>query len=157
MDDTIVKFVEWLLESFEAFGLLLILMASDIIIGTIAAITMRQISSSVSFKGMGKKCITLMAVGVCTVIGRVAKMPLGEMTAIIFCITELISIMENSARAGVPFPSFVYETLEKLRNEKGPIRFFNKTQEKDASTPLPKREKKDEEPEPKIEQNPEKG
>jgi toxin secretion/phage lysis holin len=95
-------------------GTLLVLMMCDIAIGTIVAWTDKKISSSTSFRGIGKKVIMLIAVGVGAAVGKEANMPLGQIIAGYYCVTELWSIVENMAMAGVPFPPQVVDVLEKL-------------------------------------------
>lgn len=95
-------------------GTLLVLMMCDIAIGTIVAWTDKKISSSTSFHGIGKKVIMLIAVGVGAAVGKEANMPLGHIIAGYYCVTELWSIVENMAMAGVPFPPQVVDVLEKL-------------------------------------------
>ena len=121
LDDMLTTFLFTMLESFPFISVMFFLMIADVVIGIIAAVLMKQLSSNISWKGIGRKCITIVVVGICAVIGKVAKMPLAEMAAFGFCSTELISIMENCARAGVPFPDFVISILKKLRDDKGPI------------------------------------
>lgn len=95
-------------------GTLLVLMMCDIAIGTIVAWTEKKISSSTSFRGIGKKVIMLIAVGVGASVGKEANMPLGQIIAGYYCVTELWSIVENMAMAGVPFPPQIIDVLEKL-------------------------------------------
>lgn len=101
-------------------GTLLCLMLADVLVGTIAAIMTMTVSSSVSFRGVGKKVIMLVAVGVGAVVGIRAQMPLAEMVAGYYCVTEMWSIVENMAKAGVSFPAQVVQVLQKLQTEQKP-------------------------------------
>ena len=89
-------------------------MVCDVAIGTLVGWITKQISSTTSFSGIGKKVIMLIAVGVGAAVGKEANMPLAQIIAGYYCITETWSIIENMAKAGVPFPEQVMEALEKL-------------------------------------------
>ena len=116
-------------------GTLLVLMMCDIAIGTIVAWTDKKISSSTSFRGIGKKVIMLIAVGVGAAVGQEAKMPLGQIIAGYYCVTELWSIIENMAMVGVPFPPQVMDVLEKLNPG------VKRSTLSNGSSPLPSEEK----------------
>lgn len=112
--DAIASWLCSIAASVPFLGTLLILMLCDVIIGIILAITQKTLSSSVSFKGIGKKAVTLVIIGVCATLGREANMPLAQLAAGAYCVTELLSIVENSAALGVPFPQAVIDTLPKV-------------------------------------------
>lgn len=101
-------------QSISFLGTLMVLMVCDVAVGTIAAWMTKRISSSTSFRGMGKKVIMLIAVGAGAAIGRESNMPLAQIIAGYYCVTEMWSIIENMAKAGIPFPEQVTAALEKL-------------------------------------------
>lgn len=101
-------------QSISFLGTLLVLMVCDVAVGTIAAWITKRISSLTSFRGMGKKVIMLIAVGAGAAIGRESNMPLAQIIAGYYCVTEMWSILENMAKAGIPFPEQVTAALEKL-------------------------------------------
>lgn len=101
-------------QSISFLGTLMVLMVCDVAVGAIAAWMTKRISSSTSFRGMGKKVIMLIAVGAGAAIGRESKMPLAQIIAGYYCVTEMWSIIENMAKAGIPFPEQVTAALEKL-------------------------------------------
>ena len=79
-----------------------ILMALDILSGLLRSVFDRTISSEVSLKGMVKKSFMLILVGVAAVIQRylvTGSLPVDLVigTAGFFCVTEIISILENAA------------------------------------------------------------
>jgi phage-related holin len=41
-------------------------------------------------------------------------MPLAQLAAGAYCVTEILSIIENSAKLGVPFPQAVIDVLPKV-------------------------------------------
>lgn len=112
--------VEWLLgfhQQYPIVGILMILMGLDILIGLCAAIITKSVSSTISQRGMTRKVIMLLLVGVGAVFDPYAGgIPLSKMVAMCFLVTEGISILENSARAGVPIPQPLYDVLQKLKN-----------------------------------------
>lgn len=122
MDDI----VSWLLKFHQAYpvvGILLLIMGLDVAVGLCAAVITKSVSSTVSHRGMVRKVIMLLLVGVGAVLDPYAGgIPLSKMVAMCFLVTESISIIENAARAGVPIPKPLYEVLQKLTsNEKAAI------------------------------------
>lgn len=112
--DSIATHFFMAVQSVSFMGTLLVLMVCDVAIGTIVGWITKQISSTTSFRGIGKKVIMLIAVGVGAAVGKEANMPLAQIIAGYYCITEMWSIVENMAKAGVPFPDQVIQALEKL-------------------------------------------
>lgn len=112
--DSIALYFFSAVQSVSFMGTLLVLMVCDVAIGTLVGWITKQISSTTSFRGIGKKVIMLIAVGVGAAVGKEANMPLAQIIAGYYCITETWSIIENMAKAGVPFPEQVMEALEKL-------------------------------------------
>lgn len=113
----------WLFSFAEAWpfvGTLMGLMIADVVLGVVAAYGLKKINSTASFAGMCKKSVTLIVVGVCAILGRLANMPLSEMAAGGYCITELLSITEKAAMCGVKFPVWVIDVLEKVRASRVP-------------------------------------
>lgn len=113
-----------------AFGALLqtllILMALDVLTGLLAGYVAKALSSNVSFRGIAKKAVILCVVAAVHVIARVLgaeygfDVNLGGWVAAGFCIHELLSIVENSARAGVWLPKPLVEAIEKLKARETP-------------------------------------
>lgn len=108
-------------QSISFLGTLMVLMVCDIAVGTLAAWINKKISSTTSFRGMGKKVIMLIAVGAGAAIGRESNMPLAQIIAGYYCLTEMWSIIENMAKAGIPFPEKVTAVLEKLNPDAKPL------------------------------------
>ena len=118
--------VNWLLafhQQFPLVGILMLIMALDVAVGLCAAIITRTVSSTISHRGMTRKVIMLLLVGVGAVLDPYAGgIPLSKMVAMCFLVTEAISIIENAARAGVPIPKPLYDVLQKLTsNEKAAL------------------------------------
>lgn len=112
--------VEWLVvfhRQFPLVGILMLIMALDVAVGLCAAVVTKTVSSTISQHGMYRKVIMLLLVGVGAVLDPYAGgIPLSKMISMAFLVTEAISIVENSARAGVPIPAPLYDVLQKLKN-----------------------------------------
>lgn len=119
IDSKIIWYVgEWL--NSQPFVLyLLILMVLDVVGGIFVSISKKTLSSSASWRGMSKKAITLVIVGTAFVIERLInhEFPLGKGAALLYCVTEALSILENAAAAGVPLPKALLEVLLKLQQD----------------------------------------
>lgn len=94
--------------------LLILLMVADVATGWLAAYASRSISSEVSGKGMAKKAAMLILVGVATVLQWETGQPLADATAGFFVAHELVSILENTGRAGAPVPDALRDALPKM-------------------------------------------
>lgn len=105
------------------FYALLILMVCDYITGVFCAIADRKLSSEVGFKGLAKKMLIFIMVGVANAVDvHILGEPGVVRTAVIFFYisNEGLSLMENSAHLGLPVPDSLKAVLEQLhrRDEK---------------------------------------
>lgn len=103
--------------------LLCILIIIDYATGILHAIVEKNLSSAISFRGLVKKCLMLILVYVCHLISKPLAIgfDFGEVVALAYVVNEVISIVENCARIGVPIPPIVIDVLAKVRerdNEK---------------------------------------
>ncbi|MCA0354705.1 MAG: phage holin family protein [Chloroflexi bacterium] len=86
-------------------GTLLLLMGCDVTTGIMLAIVNKKLNSSASTKGMIRKSIALMFVGIGQALEKFfGNTPVSETIAIGFCLSELMSIAENAGLLGVPLP-----------------------------------------------------
>ena len=106
-------------------GLLLALVlfaVADYITGVMCAVADKKLSSEVGFKGICRKVIIFMLVGIAHIID-VNVIATGSVlrTAVIFFYlsNEGVSILENSAHLGLPIPEKLKEVLEQLHNRGG--------------------------------------
>ena len=86
---------------------LLIFIAVDYISGVLVAISNKQLSSAVGFKGISKKTLILLLVGIANIIDQqiLGKgSALRTATIFFYMSNEGISILENSANLGLPLP-----------------------------------------------------
>ena len=99
---------------------LIVFVVVDYVTGFMAAISEKSLSSEVGFKGIAKKVVIFLLVGVANmldvhVLGQGAVIR----TAVIFFYlsNEGVSILENAARLGLPIPAKLRAVLEQLRTE----------------------------------------
>lgn len=108
-------------------GLLLALVAfaaADYLTGVMCAVSDRKLSSNVGFKGICRKVLIFLLVGIANILD-VHVIGTGSVlrTAVIFFYisNEGVSLLENAGHLGLPIPQKVKEVLEQLhdRSEKG--------------------------------------
>ena len=98
---------------------LIIFASVDYLTGVLAAIFKRKLNSTVGWKGILKKTIMFIVVGVANIIDvRLIGTGSGFRTATIlfYIANEGISILENSARCGLPVPQRLKGILEQLHD-----------------------------------------
>ena len=113
----------WFLGGFDGFLYALVaLMVADYITGVMCAIVEKKLSSEIGCKGIFKKVLIFILVGVGHLIdtnligdGSVLR------TAIIFfyCSNEGVSMLENAGRLGLPIPEKLKDILVQLHNKGG--------------------------------------
>ena len=98
---------------------LLVFVIADYITGVMCAIADKNLSSEVGFKGICKKVLIFVMVG----IGHIMDTYLignGEVlrTAVIFfyCSKEGVSMLENAGHLGLPIPAKLKDILEQLHD-----------------------------------------
>lgn len=116
-------FLGWFLGGIDGFLYALIAFTViDYITGVMCAITDKNLSSSIGFKGICRKVLIFTMVGIGNIVDVYV---LGEggvlRTAVIFFYlsNEGVSILENSAHLGLPIPEKLKEVLEQLHNRGG--------------------------------------
>lgn len=116
-------FLGWFLGGIDGFLYALIAFTViDYITGVMCAITDKNLSSAVGFKGICRKVLIFTMVGIGNIVDVYV---LGEgsvlRTAVIFFYlsNEGVSILENSAHLGLPIPEKLKEVLEQLHNRGG--------------------------------------
>lgn len=98
---------------------LVIFMALDYITGLMCAVMDKKLSSAVGFKGICKKVLILMLVGVANildvhVVGQGSALR-GAVIAF-YLSNEGLSLLENAAYIGLPIPDKLREILAQLHN-----------------------------------------
>ena len=113
-------FVGWYLGGFDGFLYALIaFVIADYITGVLAAIHARELSSAVGFRGIAKKLLIFVLVGLATlldvyILGHAGVL---RMATIFFYISnEGISLIENAVRLGLPIPKPFERALTSIRD-----------------------------------------
>jgi len=111
-----------------ALTILLVMMGVDYITGVLVAITGKSpktegggLSSKIGFIGLAKKGFIMLIVLVATLLDRAlgnTTMIFQMATVFYYIANEGLSILENADLMGVPFPAFVRERLESMREAK---------------------------------------
>ncbi|MCX7903053.1 MAG: phage holin family protein [Caloramator sp.] len=119
---TIGGYLGYFLGGFDGFMYALItFVVIDYITGLMVAVLERKLSSEVGFRGIFKKILIFIMVGIGNIIDvNVIKSGSAVRTAVIFFYisNEGISIIENSAKIGLPVPEKLKELLKQI-NEGG--------------------------------------
>lgn len=99
---------------------LLLFVVTDYITGVMCAVTDKKLSSSIGFKGIFRKVLIFMLVGIANIIDfQVLKQGSVIRTAVIFFYlsNEGLSLTENAAHLGLPVPEKLKNVLEQLHDK----------------------------------------
>ena len=99
---------------------LIVFVVVDYVTGFFAAVAEKNLSSEVGFRGIAKKVVIFLLVGVANLIDvNVLGQGAVIRTAVIFFYlsNEGVSILENSGRLGLPIPKKLRQILEQLKDE----------------------------------------
>jgi len=111
----------WLLGGLDGFiYALLAFVIIDYVTGVMVAVLERKLSSEVGFRGIFKKVLILAMVGIGNIIDvQLIKNGSAIRTAVIFFYlsNEGISIIENTAKIGLPVPEKLKTFLEQINEE----------------------------------------
>lgn len=92
----------------------------DYISGVLVAISRKELSSEIGFKGISKKILIIALVGIANIIDtQLFKHGAALRTATIsfYLANEGLSILENSANLGLPLPAKLVAVLKQLRSD----------------------------------------
>lgn len=98
---------------------LIVLMVVDYITGVMCAVSDKKLSSTVGFKGICRKVLILMLVGIANLLDvQVVGTGAVLRTAVIFFYlsNEGVSLLENAAHLGLPIPGKLKEILAQLHD-----------------------------------------
>ena len=98
---------------------LLVFVIVDYLTGVMCAIEDQKLSSAVGFRGLCRKVLTFLLVGIAQVLDvHVLNQPGVLRTAVIFwaVANNGLSILENAAHLGLPVPEQLKQVLEQLHN-----------------------------------------
>ena len=100
---------------------LLCFVVMDYLSGFIWAAFNHQLSSSVGFRGLAKKVMVFVMVGVAALLDRALPDLNGALRAAVclfYIANEGLSILENAGRIGVPLPKVLSSALKKMCEDK---------------------------------------
>ena len=116
-----IRIMGFLIGNFDGlFKALLALIIADYITGVIVAVVRKKLSSEVGAKGIAKKVLMLIIVAVANVLDVQiigGGSGLRNITIIFYAANEIISLLENTGKLGVPYPPKLLEILEQLKND----------------------------------------
>lgn len=96
---------------------LIVFAAVDYATGVLAAIIKKKLNSRVGFKGIAKKVLMFLIVGIANIVDvRLIQTGTAFRTAtiIFYLANEGVSLLENSARCGLPIPKKLKDILTQL-------------------------------------------
>ncbi len=99
---------------------LLLFVVTDYITGVMCAVVDKKLSSNVGFKGIFRKVLIFMLVGIANIIDvQVIKSGSVLRTAVVFFYlsNEGLSLIENAAHLGLPVPDKLKAVLEQLHDK----------------------------------------
>ncbi|PRR84516.1 phage holin family protein [Clostridium vincentii] len=118
---TMGGYVGWLLGGVDGFMYALIaFVVIDYVTGLMVAVLEKRLSSEIGFRGIFKKVLIFTFVGIGNIIDvYLVKNGSAIRTAVIFFYisNEGISIIENSAKVGLPIPQKLKDILGQLNKE----------------------------------------
>ena len=98
---------------------LLVFMAIDYITGVMCAIADKNLSSQIGFKGICKKVLILMLVGIAHIVDTKVVGTGSALRGAVICFylsNEGLSLLENAAHLGLPIPDKLKDVLSQLHN-----------------------------------------
>ena len=115
-----IAFLIWLIGGWDTLAKVLFgLMFLDYLTGLIVGYKMQNLNSQRAFKGLRKKLLILAILcGASLMHKLVPDLAFRTLVGMFYCATELLSIIENVAKVGVPIPKKLKKALEQLREEK---------------------------------------
>lgn len=114
-------YIAWFLGGFDSLLIaLLVFIVVDYITGVMIAISNKRVDSKIGFKGICKKVLILLFVGLAAVLDTYViqgNSPVREIVISFYIANEGISIIENSAKIGLPVPQKIRDVLAQLKGE----------------------------------------
>ena len=98
---------------------LLVFMVLDYVTGLMCAVVDKKLSSAIGFKGICKKVLILMLVGIAHVIDVHVVGTGNALRSAVVCFylsNEGVSVLENASHLGLPVPEKLKTVLEQLHN-----------------------------------------
>lgn len=118
---TVGGYIAWFLGGFDGLLIALCVFAVvDYLTGVIAAVIEKNLCSRVGFKGIAKKFLMFLMVGIAAILDMYVlggESPVREVVIVFYIANEGISVIENAARLGLPVPKKLIDVLEQLKSE----------------------------------------
>ena len=118
---TVAGYIAWFLGGFDGILIALCVFALvDYLTGVIAAIIEKRLCSKIGFQGIAKKILMFFMVGIAAILDLYVlggESPVREVVIAFYIANEGISVIENSARLGLPVPKKLIDVLEQLKSE----------------------------------------
>lgn len=103
---------------------LMVFMVIDYLSGCMAAVSKKELSSEIGFRGICKKVLILALVGVANIVDNQiigSGTALRTATIFFYLANEGISILENAGRLGLPLPKKLRQVLKQLNSDEEEI------------------------------------
>ena len=118
---TVGGYIAWFLGGFDGILIALCIFALvDYMTGVIAAAMEKRLCSKIGFQGVAKKVLMFLMVGISAVLDMYVlggTSPVREVVIVFYIANEGISVIENSARLGLPIPKKLMAVLEQLKTQ----------------------------------------
>lgn len=101
---------------------LIVFVLTDYVTGFASAIVRKELSSSVGFKGLARKVLIFLIVGIANVLDVYvlgANAVLRTAVILFYMANEGLSIIENAGEIGLPIPKKLRDVLAQLRKKSG--------------------------------------
>lgn len=115
---TLGAFVSFFTSYADLFGVLMLFMVIDFITGYAKGYVTKTLNSTTGGIGIVKKFLILCVIVVSHYLQMISGFSGMELLVLYFFIAnECLSILENSARAGIPLPTKLIKALEQLKGD----------------------------------------
>lgn len=113
----IIAWIGWLIGGYDTMMIaLLLFMIIDYLSGVMCAVINKKLSSKIGFKGIFKKIMIILLVGITNLLGQATGIDgLRYIVISFYLANEGISIIENASILGLPVPKKVKDVLEQLK------------------------------------------
>ncbi len=115
-----ISLVVWALGGFDlSIKVLIFLMLIDYITGLWVGYITKTVNSTRAYKGISKKVFIIIIVSCSTVIEQlVPNVGIRNLVIIFYVATEILSVIENASKLGVPIPDKLKIALEQCKGDK---------------------------------------
>lgn len=114
---------------------LIIFMVTDYVTGLMCAIVDKQLSSRVGFKGLFKKMLIIILVGIAHIVDLHVVGTGEALRSAVICFylsNEGVSLLENAAHLGLPIPEKLKSILAQLHNRDDALALDGDTQKEET-------------------------